>query len=148
MIWENEVKTIVMLTKFIEKGAVRRRRRRNNGFPLAIAAAFTESYSLCLFWLQVKCSFYFPETLDEVKEMGTLRLRLVEEKSNDEELIERRFELWSTDITSERRIISHFHSVAWPDYGIPSSSSAFLSLIEKVNQTNANGTQPIVVHCR
>ena len=47
---------------------------------------------------------------------------------------------------TENRVIYHFQSVDWPDYGIPSSSAGFLELVKFVNEKN-QPNKPIIVHC-
>ena len=48
----------------------------------------------------------------------------------------------------ETRIITQIHYISWPDHGVPSDCSDFLSLVNKVRNIRMDSVDPVVVHCR
>ena len=51
--------------------------------------------------------------------------------------------------TNETRQILHFNYVTWPDFGVPSSPTAFLKFLTAVRESGAldPDTGPAVIHC-
>lgn len=62
--------------------------------------------------------------------------------------------------TRERRLVSHFQYLSWPDYGVPSSAATLIDFLGAVKQQQRvavsalgprfkghPGGPPIVVHC-
>lgn len=46
------------------------------------------------------------------------------------------------------RVITHYHYLEWPDFGVPSSTSPFLKLVNKVHGKNpSTPDSPNIVHC-
>jgi hypothetical protein len=76
---------------------------------------------------------------------GVINVRLVQ-CGGDACIKQRRFLL--TNVREKRsRELSHLQYMEWPDWGFPSDCSAFLRLVDYVDEHNASGG-PIVVHCR
>ncbi|KPP70704.1 tyrosine-protein phosphatase non-receptor type 18-like [Scleropages formosus] len=48
----------------------------------------------------------------------------------------------------ETRTVSQFQYTAWPDHGIPCTSSGILELMEMAHKVQGDSTAPIVIHCR
>ena len=46
------------------------------------------------------------------------------------------------------RDIKHLQFTAWPDHGVPSHPTPFLTFLKRVRAMNAQSVAPIVVHCR
>lgn len=51
--------------------------------------------------------------------------------------------------THESREIIQFHYTTWPDFGVPSSPTAFLDFLKKVQESGTLNPEfgPAVVHC-
>ena len=49
--------------------------------------------------------------------------------------------------TTEARVVTHYHFVSWPDYGVPDSVSPLLSLTSVVKNSWSQDKGPIIVHC-
>jgi len=94
---------------------------------------------------RVKCDHYWPEP-DNVLSAGNFQVTMSDwEECTKDEFLERRLTLTNTE-TKESRPVSHLQYIAWPDHGIPPTTTAFLSLMDdayKFNHTQG----PIVVHC-
>ena len=51
------------------------------------------------------------------------------------------------------RIITHFHYITWPDFGVPEETGSFLEFLEKTNQAQIllkeeeSIESPVIVHC-
>ena len=43
--------------------------------------------------------------------------------------------------------MTHFQYTLWPDHGAPVSAAPVLDLIAAVRASQANGAEPVVVHC-
>jgi protein tyrosine phosphatase len=61
------------------------------------------------------------------------------------ELSIRRFSLKNLE-SDETREINHYQYLAWPDHGLPVSTTAFLDLTEMAEAANVNN-KPMIVHC-
>lgn len=46
------------------------------------------------------------------------------------------------------RHITHYHYVAWPDYGVPDDVESLIMFVKKVRSNLSQDGGPIVVHCR
>jgi len=94
---------------------------------------------------RIKCDKYWPEE-DEPLFAGNFEVSLSDvEESTKDELLERKLILTNSE-TKESRPVSHLQYIAWPDHGVPPTTTAFLSLMDdayKFNHTQG----PIVVHC-
>lgn len=124
MVWEQKSTAVVMLNRVIEKG-------------------------------QLKCHQYYPTGADSdgedelvFSDVG-LRVAFVEERESNHHYTARVLHL--TDVTScETRQIIQFHYTAWPDFGVPSSPSAFLDFLWAVRNSGAldgGSVGPPVIHC-
>jgi protein tyrosine phosphatase len=60
-------------------------------------------------------------------------------------LVKRTLQITNTE-TLESKIVFQLHFIAWPDFGVLKTPSAFLTLADHVNHHN-NPRGPIVVHC-
>jgi protein tyrosine phosphatase len=94
---------------------------------------------------RLKCDRYWPD-IDESLEAGNFVVTLsdIEETSMDE-LLERKLILLNIE-KQESRPVLHLQYIAWPDHGLPVSTTAFLSLMDEAYKFNHTGG-PIVVHC-
>lgn len=48
--------------------------------------------------------------------------------------------------TDQTRTVTHFHYIAWPDNGLPSTTKSFLDLVDLADQANGS-SGPLIVHC-
>ena len=57
-----------------------------------------------------------------------------------------------SDRIQESRYITQYHYVAWPDHGVPDTTTGLHRLREKMIETQKNNHKskesPIIVHCR
>lgn len=119
MIWEQNSRVIVMLTRLIEKG-----------------------YTKC--WLYYPDLENETElTFDEVD----LKVVFVSERQ-EQFYIQRKFELINL-LTGESRSIIHWSDFEWPDHGAPSSPEPFLQLLSDVRHCGAFDSRfgPPILHC-
>ena len=51
--------------------------------------------------------------------------------------------------TNERREVSHFQYVTWPDFGVPSSPNTFLNFLMAVRHSGVleEDVGPAIIHC-
>jgi protein tyrosine phosphatase len=92
-----------------------------------------------------KCDRYWPEGDEAIlTDLFKVTVSDSEERVN-RELIERKLILHNLK-TNETRPILHLQYVAWPDHGLPTSTTAFLSLLDDADRFDYTGA-PIVVHC-
>jgi len=95
---------------------------------------------------RLKCDRYWPETAEQPLICGHFRISLSDsEESSKDELIERKITI-TNQLTEESRPVIHLQYIAWPDHGLPVSTTAFLSLLDEAYKFN-NTAGPIVVHC-
>ena len=129
MVWELNTAVIIMLTKEVENGRV------------------CTSQQIYIFFIylfcKLKCDKYWPE-VDCPLVVGYFRINLIE-FTETVELTTRLFELTNFE-ENESRNITQFQYTAWPDHGLPVSTTAFLDLAHSVDIAN-NTKGPIVVHC-
>lgn len=94
---------------------------------------------------KLKCDHYWPE-INEPLVAGNFKVTMSDaEEVQKSELIERKLTI-TNNLTNESRPILQLQYTAWPDHGLPASTTAFLSLLDdayKFNNTNG----PLVVHC-
>ncbi|PIC37332.1 hypothetical protein B9Z55_015991 [Caenorhabditis nigoni] len=117
MVWHFEVKYIIMLCGFKENG-------------------------------NVKCDVYFKED-----GLGTFETTLFKIETVSKEPIfegrpeagyKRKFEVvYKKDPKEEKRTLTHYHYLAWPDKGVPDGHEDVRQLLEFVKYSEA----PVVVHC-
>ncbi|CAB3980080.1 tyrosine- phosphatase non-receptor type 2-like [Paramuricea clavata] len=94
---------------------------------------------------QLKCHQYWP--LEGSLTAGDIKVTVVEEDDHTEFIV-RVLELEHLKEKSKRSI-RHFHYVAWPDFGVPSSPQAFLKYLLTVQeyQSSVQDVGPPVIHC-
>ncbi|EFA00470.2 tyrosine-protein phosphatase non-receptor type 61F isoform X1 [Tribolium castaneum] len=120
MVWEQHSKAVLMLNKLVEKK-------------------------------QEKCYQYWPSKVgpDYIMTMEDVGLTLEYVEQQDHSYYLQRV-LRLTDIsTKESRDILQFHYTTWPDFGVPSSPTAFLEFLRKVRDAGVlePTVGPAVVHC-
>lgn len=120
MIWEQQTKAVLMLNKLIEKK-------------------------------QEKCYQYWPSKIgsDHIMTLNDVGLSVEYLEQKDHSYYLTRI-LRLTDIeTGKSREILQFHYITWPDFGVPSSPTAFLEFLRKVRSAGVLETSvgPAVVHC-
>jgi len=94
---------------------------------------------------RLKCDKYWPE-VDEPLVLGNLEVTISDtEETLKSELIERKITIHDKK-TGKSRPVLQLQYIAWPDHGLPVSTTAFLSLIDEAYKFN-NTHGPIVVHC-
>eukprot|EP00028_Trichosphaerium_sp_Am-I-7-wt_P012171 CAMPEP_0168525440 /NCGR_PEP_ID=MMETSP0405-20121227/11292_1 /TAXON_ID=498012 /ORGANISM="Trichosphaerium sp, Strain Am-I-7 wt" /LENGTH=361 /DNA_ID=CAMNT_0008547929 /DNA_START=125 /DNA_END=1210 /DNA_ORIENTATION=+ len=92
-----------------------------------------------------KCHRYWPEKRETLV-FDSIRVQSISEDTNKPYLVERRLVISHVDEPEVRRDVWHLQYTAWPDHGLPSDTSTFLSLIAMVDDWN-QGKAPIAVHC-
>lgn len=120
MIWEQSTKAVIMLNKLIEKK-------------------------------QEKCYQYWPlkpgrDYMMKMDNVG-LTLEYIEQQDHSYYLVR---VLRLTDVDSnESRDILQYHYTTWPDFGVPSSPTAFLEFLHEVRTAGVleEDVGPAVVHC-
>lgn len=122
MVWEQKSKAVVMLNKVIESGS----RKCHQYWPLG------ENYG---------------DDEEMVYEDVQLKITLLEERSCNYYIV-RTLEIEDMQ-TSETREILHFNYVTWPDFGVPTSPTAFLNFLMAVRESGGlePDSGPCVVHC-
>jgi len=94
---------------------------------------------------RLKCDRYWPES-DVPLFAGIFKVTQSDtEESSKDELIERKLTIQNIQ-TGESRPLIQLQYIAWPDHGLPVSTTAFLALIDEAYKFNNTGG-PIVVHC-
>ena len=108
MLWHENVSVVAMLTQCVEKG-------------------------------RLKCEQYWPEAddsalVDAESLYGVMNVRLLQ-RGGDDDITERRFLLTHTEENRSRELV-HFQYTEWPDWGVPNTASAFLRLVDAVDEHN------------
>jgi len=116
MTWETKTSVILMLTKEVENA----RLKCDAYWPEVDTPLILENFKISL------------QDIDEKDEL-TIRTLVLENTSE-------------TETEKEKRIIHQFQYTAWPDHGVPVSTTAFLELAEKADIANET-KGPILVHC-
>lgn len=120
MVWEQKSKAVLMLNKLLEKK-------------------------------QEKCSQYWPLKIgkEHVMQFDDVGLTLEYVEFQDHSYYLTRL-LRLTDVYTENtRDIIQFHYTTWPDFGVPTSPTAFLEFLRKVREAGVleDDVGPSVVHC-
>lgn len=102
--------------------------------------------TVCMENGRVLCDHYWPSEAAPVS-YGQVRVHLLSQ-SSAEEWTMREFKLWHEGLRAERHV-SHLHYTAWPDHGIPESTSSILAFRELVREhiQSAKDAGPTLVHC-
>jgi len=120
MVWQQQVSAIVMLCRLTESG-------------------------IC------KCARYWPATIEdddliEVREAG-LEVRLRDFDDHDKDFVVRNLELRHCE-TDSIRVITQYHYLTWPDFGVPDSTTTFLKFLHAVSSKHpSTSDSPNVIHC-
>uniref|UniRef100_H3AN01 protein-tyrosine-phosphatase n=1 Tax=Latimeria chalumnae TaxID=7897 RepID=H3AN01_LATCH len=91
---------------------------------------------------KVKCEQYWPEQMETYQGI-TVRLCDVQQTP---QVIVRTLELEARG-SAEKRTVSHFHYLPWPDHGLPKAPIGLVRFILQVNQSTSVEAGPVVVHC-
>ncbi|XP_077969700.1 uncharacterized protein LOC120330702 isoform X2 [Styela clava] len=92
---------------------------------------------------KVKCAEYWSEDDDQSIVYGNIAVNLIE-SSKCGDYVRRRFEI-SKD--NETREVLQFQFIAWPDHGVPATTSSLLRFHKAVVYSQTETAGPIVVHC-
>lgn len=120
MIWQQQVSAIVMLCRLTESG-------------------------IC------KCARYWPATTEEddlihVPNAG-LEVRLRDFDDQDKDFSVRNLELRHCE-TDYIRVITQYHYLTWPDFGVPHSTATFLKFLQTVSSKHPSSSDsPNIIHC-
>lgn len=147
LVWEQNSRVVVMLTKEKEAGMIKCHRYWDNGvygeMTLELMDYNTELGDLS----PTPNSAIGPMTDTSVSNMTGFNFADTSKSSSSgPSLVMRTFKLSHGE---QSRTISHLHFVGWPDFGVPDSAKYLLDLINLANQAQASepGAGPLVVHC-
>ncbi|XP_054837704.1 receptor-type tyrosine-protein phosphatase V-like isoform X2 [Eublepharis macularius] len=95
---------------------------------------------------RVLCEYYWPSDTSPVFS-GQITIHLLAQNFADE-WTTREFRLQHAGLKAERRV-THLHYTAWPDHGVPESTTSIIAFIELVRAhvQNAKDSGPTLVHC-
>uniref|UniRef100_A0A8C6JHI7 protein-tyrosine-phosphatase n=1 Tax=Melopsittacus undulatus TaxID=13146 RepID=A0A8C6JHI7_MELUD len=101
--------------------------------------------TVCMENGRVLCDHYWPSESAPVS-YGQVRIHLLMQSSS-EEWTTRKFKLWH-GVRAERHV-SHLHYTAWPDHGIPESTTSIMTFRELVREhiQSTKDAGPTLVHC-
>ncbi|NXH18352.1 PTPRV phosphatase, partial [Bucco capensis] len=102
--------------------------------------------TVCMENGRVLCDHYWPSESASVS-YGQVRIHLLMQSSS-EEWTTRKFKLWHEGVQAERHV-SHLHYTAWPDHGIPESTTSIMTFRELVRKhiQSTKDAGPTLVHC-
>ncbi|PKU41122.1 receptor-type tyrosine-protein phosphatase v-like [Limosa lapponica baueri] len=102
--------------------------------------------TVCMENGRVLCDHYWPSESAPVS-YGHVRVHLLSQSSSEEWTM-REFKLWHEGIRAERHV-SHLHYTAWPDHGIPESTTSIMTFRELVREhiQSTKDAGPTLVHC-
>ncbi|XP_057260138.1 receptor-type tyrosine-protein phosphatase V-like isoform X1 [Pezoporus wallicus] len=102
--------------------------------------------TVCMENGRVLCDHYWPSESAPVS-YGQVRIHLLMQSSSEEWTM-RRFKLWHEGVRAERHV-SHLHYTAWPDHGIPESTTSILTFRELAREhiQSTKDAGPTLVHC-
>ncbi|NXI70895.1 PTPRV phosphatase, partial [Anseranas semipalmata] len=102
--------------------------------------------TVCMENGRVLCDHYWPSESAPVS-YGQVRVHLLTQSSSEEWTM-REFKLWHEGLRAERHV-SHLHYTAWPDHGIPESTTSIMAFRELVRERiqSAKDAGPTLVHC-
>uniref|UniRef100_A0A663LTF1 Protein tyrosine phosphatase receptor type N n=1 Tax=Athene cunicularia TaxID=194338 RepID=A0A663LTF1_ATHCN len=98
--------------------------------------------TVCMENGRVLCDHYWPSESAPVS-YGQVRVHLLMQSSSEEWTM-REFKLWHAE-----RHVSHLHYTAWPDHGIPESTTSIMTFRELVREhiQSTKDAGPTLVHC-
>ncbi|XP_062450971.1 receptor-type tyrosine-protein phosphatase V-like isoform X5 [Rhea pennata] len=102
--------------------------------------------TVCMENGRVLCDHYWPSESAPVS-YGQVQVHLLKQSSSEEWTM-REFKLWHEGLQAERHV-SHLHYTAWPDHGIPESTTSIMAFRELVREhiKGAKDAGPTLVHC-
>ncbi|NXX15498.1 PTPRV phosphatase, partial [Podargus strigoides] len=102
--------------------------------------------TVCMENGRVLCDHYWPSESAPVS-YGQVRVHLLMQSSSEEWTM-REFKLWHEGHQAERHV-SHLHYTAWPDHGIPESTTSIMTFRELVREhiQSTRDSGPTLVHC-
>ncbi|XP_032936063.1 receptor-type tyrosine-protein phosphatase V-like isoform X1 [Catharus ustulatus] len=102
--------------------------------------------TVCMENGRVLCDHYWPSESAPVS-YGQVQIHLLTQSSSEEWTI-REFKLWHEGLRAER-FVSHLHYTAWPDHGIPESTTSIMAFRELVQEhiQSTKEAGPTLVHC-
>ncbi|NXK84836.1 PTPRV phosphatase, partial [Amazona guildingii] len=102
--------------------------------------------TVCMENGRVLCDHYWPSESAPVS-YGQVRIHLLMQSSSEEWTM-RKFKLWHEGVRAERHV-SHLHYTAWPDHGIPESTTSIMTFRELVREhiQSTKDAGPTLVHC-
>ncbi|XP_014114375.1 PREDICTED: receptor-type tyrosine-protein phosphatase V-like isoform X2 [Pseudopodoces humilis] len=102
--------------------------------------------TVCMENGRVLCDHYWPSESAPVT-YGQVCVHLLTQSSSEEWTI-REFKLWHEGARAER-FVSHLHYTAWPDHGIPESTTSIMTFRELVQEhiQSTKDAGPTLVHC-
>ncbi|NWX63821.1 PTPRV phosphatase, partial [Promerops cafer] len=102
--------------------------------------------TVCMENGRVLCDHYWPSESAPVS-YGQVQVHLLMQSSSEEWTI-REFKLWHEGLRAER-FVSHLHYTAWPDHGIPESTTSIMTFRELVQEhiQSTKDAGPTLVHC-
>ncbi|XP_017676967.1 PREDICTED: receptor-type tyrosine-protein phosphatase V-like isoform X2 [Lepidothrix coronata] len=102
--------------------------------------------TVCMENGRVLCDHYWPSESAPVS-YGQVQVHLLTQSSSEEWTM-REFKLWHEGLRAER-YVSHLHYTAWPDHGIPESTTSIMTFRELVREhiQSTRDAGPTLVHC-
>ncbi|NXG36297.1 PTPRV phosphatase, partial [Dromaius novaehollandiae] len=102
--------------------------------------------TVCMENGRVLCDHYWPSESAPVS-YGLVQVHLLKQSSSEEWTM-REFKLWHEGLQAQRHV-SHLHYTAWPDHGIPESTTSIMAFRELVREhiQSAKDAGPTLVHC-
>ncbi|NXN23200.1 PTPRV phosphatase, partial [Nycticryphes semicollaris] len=102
--------------------------------------------TVCMENGRVLCDHYWPSESAPVS-YGHICVHLLSQSSSEEWTM-REFKVWHGGLRAERHV-SHLHYTAWPDHGIPESTTSIMTFRELVRERiqSTKDAGPTVVHC-
>ncbi|XP_009461579.1 PREDICTED: receptor-type tyrosine-protein phosphatase V-like [Nipponia nippon] len=102
--------------------------------------------TVCMENGRVLCDHYWPSESAPVS-YGQVQVHLLTQSSSEEWTM-REFKLWHEGLQAERHV-SHLHYTAWPDHGIPESTTSIMTFRELVREhiQSTKDAGPTLVHC-
>ncbi|XP_047501923.1 receptor-type tyrosine-protein phosphatase H-like [Penaeus chinensis] len=93
---------------------------------------------------KVMCAKYWPAAGARPLECDIYQIRNLNEVK-DSLYVSRILEVTAGQ---QKRIVKHYHFLAWPDFGTPEREEDLLGFIAAVRRSSAPAAHPVVVHCR